>query len=77
MILTETYYGKICALMLPKEKRVLEETLNQTRGVLQQSHSKGVELESILEVRPPDHLTHKNLLPNHIWIKHFFLNSIC
>uniref|UniRef100_A0A3Q2ZAZ8 SYNE1 n=1 Tax=Hippocampus comes TaxID=109280 RepID=A0A3Q2ZAZ8_HIPCM len=49
MILTETYYGKICGLMLPKERRVLEETLNQTRGVLRQSHSKGVELEGILE----------------------------
>ncbi|XP_061651777.1 nesprin-1 isoform X12 [Phyllopteryx taeniolatus] len=49
MILTEMYYGKICGLMLPKERRVLEETLNQAQSILQQAHSKGVALEGILE----------------------------
>nr|XP_057913481.1 nesprin-1 isoform X6 [Doryrhamphus excisus] len=49
MILTETYYRKISSLMLPREKQVLEETLNQAQGVLKQAHSKGVEIEGILE----------------------------
>ncbi|XP_077587654.1 nesprin-1-like [Stigmatopora nigra] len=49
IILTETYYGKISALMLPEERRLLEETLKQAQSVLRQAHAKGVELEAILE----------------------------
>lgn len=51
MILTETYFRKISCLMLPKENQNLEETLAEARSVLKEAHSKGVELESILEVR--------------------------
>lgn len=51
MILTETYFRKISALMLPKESQALEETLAEAQSVLKQAHSKGVELECILEVR--------------------------
>lgn len=51
MILTETYFRKISGLMLPKESQALEETLAETQSVLKEAHSKGVELEGILEVR--------------------------
>lgn len=51
MILTETFFRKISGLVLPKESQVLEETLAQARGVLREAHSRGVELECILEVR--------------------------
>lgn len=51
MILTETYFRKISGLMLPKESQALEETLAEAQSVLKQAHSKGVELECILEVR--------------------------
>ena len=51
MILTETYFRKISVLMLPKESQALEETLAEAQSVLKQAHSKGVELECILEVR--------------------------
>lgn len=37
--------------MLPKESQALEETLAEAQSVLKQAHSKGVELECILEVR--------------------------
>lgn len=50
MILTETYFKKISALMLPKESQALEEMLFQAQMILKQAHSKGVELEGILEV---------------------------
>lgn len=50
MILTETYSRKISGLMLPKESQTLEETLAETQCVLKKAHSKGVELERILEV---------------------------
>lgn len=51
MILTETYFRKISGLMLPKERQALEETLAEAQSVLKEAHSKGVELECILEVR--------------------------
>lgn len=51
MILTETYFRKISVLMLPKESQALEETLAEAQSVLKEAHSKGVELECILEVR--------------------------
>lgn len=51
MILTETYFRKISGLMLPKESQALEETLAEAQSVLREAHSKGVELECILEVR--------------------------
>lgn len=51
MILTETYFRKISGLMLPKESQALEETLAEAQSVLKEAHSKGVELERILEVR--------------------------
>lgn len=49
MILTEMYFSKSSAL--PKERQVLEETLAEAQSVLKDAHSKGVELEFILEVR--------------------------
>lgn len=51
MILTETYFRKISGMMLPKERQALEETLAEAQSVLKEAHSKGVELECILEVR--------------------------
>lgn len=51
MILTEMYFSKSSALMLPKERQALEETLAEAQSVLKDAHSKGVELEFILEVR--------------------------
>lgn len=51
MILTETFFRKIRLLMLPKESQALEETLAEAQSVLKEAHSKGVELECILEVR--------------------------
>lgn len=51
MILTETYFRKISGLMLPIESQALEETMAQAQTVLKEAHSKGVELECILEVR--------------------------
>lgn len=51
MILTETYFRKISGLMLPVESQTLEETMAQAQSVLKEAHSKGVELECILEVR--------------------------
>lgn len=51
MILTEMYFSKSSALMLPKERQALEETLAEAQSVLKEAHSKGVELEFILEVR--------------------------
>lgn len=38
-------------MMLPKERQALEETLAEAQSVLKEAHSKGVELECILEVR--------------------------
>uniref|UniRef100_A0A3Q3K5V9 SYNE1 n=1 Tax=Monopterus albus TaxID=43700 RepID=A0A3Q3K5V9_MONAL len=49
MILTETYFRKISSLMLPKESQALEETLAEAQSILKEAHSKGVELECILE----------------------------
>lgn len=51
MILTETYFRKISGLMLPKESQALEVTLAEAQSILKEAHSKGVELECILEVR--------------------------
>lgn len=49
MILTEMYFSK--SIALPKERQALEETLAEAQSVLKDAHSKGVELEFILEVR--------------------------
>lgn len=49
MILTEMYFSKSSAL--PKERQALEEILAGAQSVLKDAHSKGVELEFILEVR--------------------------
>lgn len=50
MVLTETFYKKISAFVVPRESQVLEETLTQAQSVLKQAHKRGVELEYILEV---------------------------
>lgn len=50
MVLTETFYKKISAFVLPQESQALEDTLAQAQEVLKQAHNKGVELEYILEV---------------------------
>lgn len=50
MILTEAYFRKINALMLPKERQALEDTLDEAQTVIKKAHGKGVELECILEV---------------------------
>lgn len=39
--------------MLPKERQILEDTLDEAQTVLKQAHGKGVELECILEVNTP------------------------
>ncbi|MCJ8736789.1 hypothetical protein PDJAM_G00016450 [Pangasius djambal] len=49
MVLTETFYKKISAFVLPQESQALEDTLAQAQEVLKQAHKKGVELEYILE----------------------------
>lgn len=51
MILTETYFRKISGLMLLKERQALEDTLAEAQSILKEAHSKGVELECIVEVR--------------------------
>lgn len=51
MILTETYSRKVSGLMLPKARQTLEEIMAEAQSVLKEAHSKGVELECILEVR--------------------------
>lgn len=50
MVLTETFYKKISAFVLPQESQALEDTMAQAQAVLKQAHKKGVELENILEV---------------------------
>lgn len=50
MVLTEMFYKKISAFVLPQESQALEDTLSQAQEVLKQAHKKGVELEYILEV---------------------------
>lgn len=50
MVLTETFYKKISAFVLPRERQTLEETLARAQDVLKQAHKKGVELECISEV---------------------------
>lgn len=37
--------------MVPKERQTLEEIMAEAQSVLKEAHSKGVELECILEVR--------------------------
>ncbi|KAG1946578.1 nesprin-1 [Pimephales promelas] len=49
MVLTETFYKKISAFVLPRERQTLEETLARAQDVLKQAHKKGVELECISE----------------------------
>ncbi|XP_076833611.1 nesprin-1-like isoform X2 [Brachyhypopomus gauderio] len=49
MVLTETFYKKISAFVVPQESQVLEETLAQAQGILKTAHRRGVELEYILE----------------------------
>lgn len=50
MVLTETFYKKISAFVLPQESQALEDTLAQAQEVLKQAHKKGIQLEFILEV---------------------------
>lgn len=50
MVLTETFYKKTSAFVLPRERQTLEETLARAQDVLKQAHKKGVELECISEV---------------------------
>ncbi|TSO25166.1 Nesprin-1 [Bagarius yarrelli] len=49
MILTETFYKKITAFVLPQESQALEDTIAQAQEVLKEAHKKGVQLEYILE----------------------------
>lgn len=51
MILTETYFRKISGLVLLKDRQALEDTLAEAQSILKEAHSKGVELECIVEVR--------------------------
>lgn len=76
MILTETYFRKISGLLLPKECQALEKTLAGARSVLKEAHSKGVKLESILQVK----IEHFKLIQTNnksvMW-KKTFLSQIC
>ncbi|KTF86539.1 hypothetical protein cypCar_00031778, partial [Cyprinus carpio] len=49
-VLTETFYKKISAFVLPRERQTLEETLARAQDVLKQAHKKGVELQCISEM---------------------------
>lgn len=51
MILTQTFYCKVSALVAQRESQKLEETMALAHSVLKQAHRRGVELEGILEVR--------------------------
>lgn len=51
MILTQTFYSKVSALVAQRESQKLEETMALAHSVLKQAHRRGVELEGILEVR--------------------------
>ncbi|XP_059374492.1 nesprin-1-like isoform X2 [Carassius carassius] len=50
MVLTETFYKKISAFVLPHERQTLEETLARAQDVLKQAHKRGVELECVSEM---------------------------
>ncbi|XP_049914520.1 nesprin-1 [Epinephelus moara] len=49
MILTQTFYSKVCGLVAQRESQTLEETMALAHSVLKQAHRRGVELEGILE----------------------------
>ncbi|TWW68818.1 Nesprin-1 Enaptin KASH domain-containing protein 1 [Takifugu flavidus] len=49
MILTQTFYSKVCGLVAQRESQVLEETMALAQSVLKQAHRRGVELEGIQE----------------------------
>uniref|UniRef100_A0A3B4YE87 Spectrin repeat containing nuclear envelope protein 1 n=1 Tax=Seriola lalandi dorsalis TaxID=1841481 RepID=A0A3B4YE87_SERLL len=49
MILTQTFYSKVCGLVAQRESQALEETMALAHSVLKQAHRRGVELEGILE----------------------------
>uniref|UniRef100_A0A672IE86 KASH domain-containing protein n=1 Tax=Salarias fasciatus TaxID=181472 RepID=A0A672IE86_SALFA len=49
MILTQTFYSKVCGLVAPRECQALEETMALAQSVLKQAHRRGMELEGILE----------------------------
>ncbi|RXM34120.1 Nesprin-1 [Acipenser ruthenus] len=49
MILTETFFRKICSFALPRECQSHDEIMAQAAAVLKQAHKRGVELEYILE----------------------------
>lgn len=51
MILTQTFYSKVCGLVAQREIQVLEETMALAQSVLKQAHRRGVELEGIQEVQ--------------------------
>lgn len=54
MILTQTFYSKVCGLVAQRETQVLEETMALAQSVLKQAHRRGVELEGIQEVQKQD-----------------------
>lgn len=57
MILTETLFRKIVDFAAMKETQLHSDRLAQASAVLKQAHKRGVELEYILEVRPPKSVT--------------------
>lgn len=54
MILTQTFYSKVCGLVAQREIQLLEETMALAQSVLKQAHRRGVELEGIQEVQKQD-----------------------
>lgn len=50
MILTKTFFQKICSFALPRQCQSHDEIMAQVAAVLKQAHKRGVELEYILEV---------------------------
>lgn len=53
MILTETLFRKIISFAVPRETQFHTDLMAQASAVLKGAHKRGVELEYILEVRPP------------------------
>ncbi|RXM34940.1 Nesprin-1 [Acipenser ruthenus] len=49
MILTKTFFQKICSFALPRQCQSHDEIMAQVAAVLKQAHKRGVELEYILE----------------------------
>lgn len=53
MILTEILFRKIVGFAVMEETQSHTDRMSQASAVLKQAHKRGVELEYILEVRPP------------------------